>query len=78
MTVHFHVGLSDCVFFGFPRRLIERVGLVLGKTLAGAFAFMVFLIDRLLLKLLAHFEMRIARIDDIHKFQKPWRFLPFE
>ena len=69
MFVEFDVGLGDRVLLGFPGGLIEGVGLKLGRPLSGGFAAAVFLFDDLLFDLFAHFEVRIARENDLDKFQ---------
>ena len=71
MLIELDVRLGDGELFGLPGREIEGVRLILRRPLAGALHLAVFLFDNLLLHLLAHLQVRVARENDVGKIQHP-------
>ena len=71
VLIELDVRLGDGELFGLPGREIEGVRLILRRPLAGALHLAVFLFDNLLLHLLAHLQVRVARENDVGKIQHP-------
>ncbi len=63
------VRLGDVVLLGFPRGLVEGIGLPLGRALPRRFQPAVLLVHGFLFHLLAHLEVGVPREHDLHEIE---------